>query len=200
MHFTFSINRSKYKHPVHRKMPWVLGIWFYKQSQLFMVIRPKIVKFILKVFLLHILLVRYWDDARRHPADRNKTFLQLEPPHLISHSPPSHRRLFFRGRITSQLASSPSITPAHSACRRGNSVLFCVSAPPSDPARGPERIPVISSSKLRYARTLTHMKERERREAASQSEEGESLTRRDLKCQVSVGCSLPNLLGLQCQT
>lgn len=127
-----------------------------------MVIRPKIVKFLLKVFLLHI--VRYWEGARRHPADRNKKFLQPEPPHLISHSPPFPSSFFFfRGRITSRLASSPSITPAHSARRRGNSVLFCISAPSSDPARGPERIPVISSSKLRYACTLTHMKGREKR-------------------------------------
>lgn len=99
----------------------------------------------------------------------------------------------FRGRITPGLASSPSITPAHSSRCRGESVLSAFQLLCQIPP-GARRIPVIASSKLRYACTLTHMKERERervKERCKSAREGASIWLRETESVRSCfGCSL----------
>lgn len=100
----------------------------------------------------------------------------------------------FHGRITSCLASSPSITPARSTRCRDESVLSTFQLLRQIPP-GATRVPVIASSKLRYACTLAHMKEREVKAVSRRERESEHLTQRDLKCQVSVGSSVSIFLS-----
>lgn len=110
-----------------------------------------------------------WLLQSHHHADRDEISSQLGPLHLSSHSPPIFIFFFLWQNHFSARFISP-ITPAHSSRRRGER-LFCLrfqllcQIPP-----GATRIPVIASSKLRYACTLTHMKRESEGEAVSQRE------------------------------
>ena len=124
------------------------SIWYYIQILLLFLIASFYENSFLSLYL-------QYSDCAPLQADSDKNSFQLGPICLSSHPPPFSS--FFDGRISSRLASSPSFTPAPSPRCRGESVLssFSRQIPP-----GARRIPVIASSKLRCACTLTQMKER----------------------------------------